>query len=61
MKKLLLILAIGAFASCNNEESTTTSTDSLSADSLNTVAPLDTTGTGTGTMDTTSTGTGSGQ
>ena len=63
MKKLLLVLAIGAFAACNNGESTT-STDSttLNVDSLNQGTTIDTTGTGTGTsLDTTSTGTGSGQ
>jgi hypothetical protein len=53
MKKLLLVLAIGAFAACNNGETTTTSTDSLNQDSINNATPVapaagDTLSTGTG-------------
>ncbi|MDB5193122.1 MAG: hypothetical protein JWQ96_2685 [Segetibacter sp.] len=52
MKKLLLVLAIGAFAACNNGETTTTTSDSLSQDSINnaTTTPAlgDTLSTGTG-------------
>jgi predicted branched-subunit amino acid permease len=59
MKKLLLVLAIGAFAACNNGENTTT-TDSTTVDS-STMMGTDTMGTGTGTTDTLGTGTGSGQ
>ena len=54
MKKLLLVLAIGAFAACNNGETTTTNTDSLSQDSLNVTPATPAAG------DTLSTGTGSG-
>ena len=64
MKKLLLVLAIGAFAACNNGETTeTTDSTTLNVDSVNAGSTtVDTLGTGTGTTtDTLGTGTGSGQ
>jgi hypothetical protein len=45
MKKLLFVLAIGAFAACNdNTETSTTTTDSVPAATVDTasVAPVDT-------------------
>jgi hypothetical protein len=64
MKKLLLVLAIGAFAACNSGESTSTE-DSLNTsttvDTNTTItAPVDTMGAGS-TVDTLGTGTGAGQ
>ena len=42
MKKLLLVLAIGAFAACNNSASTDTKTDSTTVKTDTTVIKADT-------------------
>ena len=47
MKKLLIVLAIGAFAACNSGSSSTT-TDSTAVDT-STMAPMDTSSTMTDT------------
>ncbi len=43
MKKLLFVIALGAFAACGNGENKTAAADSTKVDSVKTAAPADTT------------------
>jgi hypothetical protein len=43
MKKFFFVLAIGAFAACNNSSSTEAKVDSTKVDSTTTVKPVDST------------------